>query len=368
MTTDQRNGRGAATLPDAPRAETGDVADETATGAATAGSKPDRATKASGGSRPSLGLRPAPIAATDPLSTAGRKVMWIHLERLLSRESGARDAERPDELRRYRVATRRLRAALRMFASAYPAKEVRPLRQALSDLAKTVGAVRDLDLRIADLNRWAIERGPDSATAVGPMLAAWARDRERAVAALERRLDSKRHRTFLRNLAAFVEATPRRERRGPSPAPYTLQDRVASRIWLAYEDVRAFAPALDGASLDTLHRLRIAAKRLRDNLEFLGDVLGPDRALLIERLVALQDHLGTLNDATVAEVAVRSFLSDRHADLSDEERGVIEAYLGARKREVADLQQSVGRPWQQVGGISFARRLGNLVVVRAAAP
>jgi CHAD domain-containing protein len=331
---------------------------------------PDRPSR--GWAAPVLGDRPSPVVATDPLAIAGRKVMWVHLDRLLARESGARDAERPDELRRYRVATRRLRAALRLFAAAYPDRDVRPLRRGLSDLARTVGAVRDLDLRITDLNRWAIERGGESVTAIAPMLATWGRDRDQAVASLHRRLGSKRHRRLLAELADFVQATPgranRSARKGSAPDLHTLQDRVASRIWLAYEDVRAYAPVMEGADLETLHQVRIAAKRLRDNLEFLADVLGAERAWLIERLVALQDHLGTLNDATVAEVAVRAFLADRHDRLSAEERAEIAAYLAAKQQEVADLQGSVGRPWQPVAGIGFARRLGSLVVVRAAAP
>ncbi len=335
-----------------------------------AGLAPDRPSR--GRAVTVLGDRPAPVVATDPLAIAGRKVMWVHLDRLLARESGARDAERPDELRRYRVATRRLRAALRLFAAAYPDREVRPLRRGLSDLARTVGAVRDLDLRIADLNRWAIERGGDSVTSIARMLAAWGRDRDRAVASLHRRMGSKRHRCLLAELADFVQATPARanrsESKGSASDLSTLQDRVASRVWLAYEDVRAYAPVMEEADLETLHQVRIAAKRLRDNLEFLADILGPERAWLIERLVALQDHLGTLNDATVAGVAVRSFLADRHDRLSAEERAEIAAYLGAKEQEVADLHQSVGRPWQPVAGIGFARRLGSLVVVRAAAP
>jgi len=340
--------------------------DQTVNGASATASPADRAAR--GRTTPALGDRPAPVVATDPLATAGRKVMWVHLERLIARESGARDAEQPDELRRYRVATRRLRAALRMFASAYPDQEVRPLRRALSDLARTVGAVRDLDLRIADLNRWAIERGGDSVTAISPMLAAWGRDRDLAVASLHRRLGSKRHRRFMAELAEFVQAAPRKRRRGSAADEHTLQDRVASRIWLAYEDVGAYAPVMQGADLETLHELRIAAKRLRDNLEFLADVLGPERAWLIERLVALQDHLGTLNDATVAEGSVRSFLGDHDGSLSAEERAGIAGYLAAKEQEVTDLQRSVGRPWQPVAAISFARRLGSLVVVRAATP
>ena len=237
--------------------------------------------------------------------------MWIHLERLLSRESGARDAERPDELRRYRVATRRLRAALRMFASAYPAKEVRPLRQALSDLAETVGAVRDLDLRIADLNRWAIERGADSATAVAPMLAAWARDRERAVAgprappAIRSAIDVPGDLARVRRRDAQARA------RGPSPAPTrsrTVWPRASGR---PTRTCGSFAPALAGR-LST----RSIASASRPSGSGQSRVSrrrpGPDRAALTN--------------------ACRAPGSSRGAERRDGRRGGVRSFLVAPRR------------------------------------
>jgi CHAD domain-containing protein len=51
----------------------------------------------------------------------------------------------------------------------------------------------------------------------------------------------------------------------------------------------------------TLHRLRIACKYLRYNLEFLANLLGPESTEIIGRLRKLQDDLGDLNDAVVSK-------------------------------------------------------------------
>jgi CHAD domain-containing protein len=320
--------------------------------------------------RKPLGPARTPLALTDQLAVAGRKAMWVHLDRLLAREPGVRDPERPDELRKYRVAIRRVRAALRMFAAAYPKGEVKPLRGGLGNLARTVGAVRDLDLRIADLDRWALERGGDTRAAVLALSSAWRRDRERALAALLKRLDSRRHRRFLERLIGFVEEAPGAEGERPrhgTPAR-TVGDRLASQVWAVYEDVRAFGPVLRGADLETIHELRIAGKRLRDVLDLLSDVLPTGQAWLSERLVALQDHLGSLNDATVAVAAVRAFLDRRDSALGPRERTEIAAYLAKRELEVAALRQSISQAWRPVAGIGFARRLSSLVVARPASP
>lgn len=311
-----------------------------------------------------LGPNPGPIVLTDSVSAAGRKAMWVHLDRMLAREPAIQDPDQPDELRRYRVATRRLRAAMRMFRFAFPEAETRPLRRGLSDLAGAVGAIRDLDNRIADLNRWAIERGGDGPAAVAVLSDAWGRDRGRGIMRLGKRLASPRHRRLLEALASFVQATPRGDADQTDPAARTINDRLASLIWAAYEDVHAFATVVSEADLATIHELRIATKRLRDDLDFLADVLPADRAWLLERLVALQDHLGALNDATVAAGAVRAFLDHRHGRLGQVERTEIAEYLDSRERDVTTLRQSLEGPWRPVAGLAFARRLGRLVVVR----
>jgi CHAD domain-containing protein len=137
-------------------------------------------------------------------------------------------------------------------------------------------------------------------------------------------------------------------------------------LWSAYEEVRAFDRVLRSADVETLHQLRIRVKRLRDDLDFLADVLGPERDPLIDRLVALQDHLGALNDAVVTAAAVQDFLDHRSGKASEDQRTVIAAYRAGRELEINRLVKAVGQPWRPVNDIGFARRLGRLVVVAAA--
>jgi triphosphatase len=314
--------------------------------------------------RPTLGRAPAPIEPTDSFAVAGRKAMWLHVSRMLEREDAVRDPSETDALKRYRVATRRLRAALRVFREAYPKRETKALRTALADLAGALGRVRDLDVRVEELDRWADERGEGTPGAVAPLRAVLTSRRRAAAAVLVRKLDSRSHQRLLTALVLFVtEQDEAAALRDGSPER-TTRDHAASSVWAAYELVRAYASIVRWADLPTLHGLRIEAKRLRYTLEFLGHVLGPEKDLVIERLVGLQDHLGALNDATLAVAAIRTFLGERHAALSPDERTAIVAYLGDRERELNRLRRSVGRAWRPVVGITFARRLARAVVVR----
>ncbi|HLX34936.1 MAG TPA: CHAD domain-containing protein [Candidatus Limnocylindrales bacterium] len=311
---------------------------------------------------PELGPAPGPILATDPLDVAGRKAMWTHVDRLLRHEAAMRDPERADELRRFRVATRRLRAAIRLFRPAFKDSEVDPIADALGTVADAVGAVRDIDVHVAALLAWATERGPDSVLRIQPLVDAWQAERRAGMAVLEGRLASRRHARLLTRLVDFVRLPDRGgDDQGSGPV---VRDRAGSQVWRAFEQVREFTPIVRWADPPTLHRLRIQAKRLRYSLEFLGDVLGPDRPWLVERLVALQDHLGALNDAVVTSAAVRAFLAHAQARLSPAERAEVVAYLEAREREARSLRRAASRPWRAVAGITFARRLARTAIVR----
>ncbi len=293
--------------------------------------------------------------------------MWPHVGRMLEREDAVRDPSQTDALKRYRVATRRLRAAFRVFREAYPRREIRPLLNGLRDLATAAGNVRDLDVRLEEIDAWSKAGGADTGRAIAPLRAALAEQRRVAAAALERRLDGRGHVKLMTALAAFVTDTAAADGLRDGNPERTTRDRAGSAIWIAYEEVRAYVSVVRWADLDTLHGLRIRAKRLRYTLEFLGSVLGPERDLLIERLVALQDHLGALNDASLAATAVRAFLSERHTALTPEQRAATIAYLGDRERERNRLRRSVGRAWRPVVSTTFARRLARAVVARPAA-
>jgi CHAD domain-containing protein len=314
--------------------------------------------------RPAPDLRgppPGPIAREDSMAAAGRKAMWPQVGRLLGLDADLRDPSRPHDLKRYRVATRRLRAALRAFGPAYRKRHVKRLRDGLGELATAAGAVRDLDVRIAHLAQWAETRGGDAEPGSGPLAAAWKQDREAAAATLDARLRDPDHVALLADLVEFVEASsPPAETSGGG-----IGLRAGSLAWAGYEGLLGHDAGMDAAELPTLHGIRIEAKRLRYLLEFLGDILGSERTGLVAKLVALQDHLGALNDAALTGDAVRAFLGRDSWAGSPVEQATIAAYLEDREREVERLRVEVGGPWSGVAGRAFGRSLAAAIVACA---
>jgi CHAD domain-containing protein len=150
--------------------------------------------------------------------------------------------------------------------------------------------------------------------------------------------------------AAAAVATP--------TSPHRVRDRAASELWASYEAVRAYELVYEWADVETLHALRIATKWLRYTLEFFGETLGPDCARLLQRVVALQDHLGCLHDADVATKLARDLLVARAGELSKTETEVVGAYLHSRERELARRRRALGPIWRAVNGAPFRRGLG----------
>jgi CHAD domain-containing protein len=303
------------------------------------------------------------VAAEDLHAEAGRKVLRFHLARMLAREAGTRAGNDPEELHGMRVATRRMRAAWRVFGDAYRPEKTRPYRRRLRELAGLLGAVRDLDVLIEATEAYAQAIGSPDLVGLEPLLAAWRGDRDSARERLIVELDSKGHRRFVDEYVDFVSSPGRDVLPLETTTPHRVRDTAASRIWTAYEHVRAYEAVLRWADVPTLHQLRIAAKRLRYTLEFVREPLGPDASPLIARVVALQDHLGFMNDAEVAATMARNFLVERGNELTESEAQAIGRYLVSREREVARLKRTVGTAWRGVAGLTFRRGLGRTVAI-----
>jgi CHAD domain-containing protein len=320
---------------------------------ATAGAAADEAKPA-----PEPPMKSPGVTPEDPVSEAGRKVIRFHFQRLLAREAGARSGKDPEDVHAMRVATRRMRAAWRVFGEAYRPGERRRQLEQLRDIATRLGGVRDLDVLLLGLDAYREPLGPAERRALEPLAADWKRRRDTARVALMKELDSDGYRTFVEGLRAFVDTPGAGAARVEPTTPHRVRDTAGSRVWAAYEGVRAFEPILRWADVPTLHELRIRGKWLRYSLEFIREALGPETPLLIRRVVALQDHLGLMNDADVAVAAARGFLVGRAARLSEEESAAIGRYLMSREREVARTRSTVGTPWRAVGSPAFRRALG----------
>jgi CHAD domain-containing protein len=301
------------------------------------------------------------IRADDSFAAAGRKVIQLHFLRLQAREAGARSGESVEDVRKMRVATRRLRAAWRLFEDAYRPKRGRRAVRDLKRLATALGVVRDLDVLVAGLDGWTSAGGSDVKTAVSPFRDALLEERREGFAQLSRLMDEQVYQRFVEEHEAFLDATDATAGGQAPNEPTLVRETAPSRVWTAYERVRAHEAGIAWADVVALHALRIEVKRLRYTLEGFREVLGPETAWLIARLTALQDHLGALNDADVAAAKTRAFLLSRAPQLPTESREAIGRYLQLREREIARQRATIGPTWRPIVSPTFRRALGRAV-------
>jgi CHAD domain-containing protein len=301
------------------------------------------------------------VRVDDTLGAAGRKVLRMHLMRMLASEPGTRGGETAEDLHKMRVATRRMRAAWRVFDGVYRPKLQKRYVRELRETATALGEVRDLDVQIEGLDEYLKSLSPAGAAAMEPLRDDWHRRRDAARERLLELLDSNSYAEFVADYREFVE-TPGKGELEPSPsAPILVRDTAGGRIWQAYERVRAHDTTLAWADVPALHALRIDGKRLRYTLEFFREVLPRQSDELIARVTELQDHLGLLNDADVASHLTRAFLVSHASRLPAGSREAIGHYLDSREAEIARLRRLLPPIWRRITAIPFRRRLGTSI-------
>jgi CHAD domain-containing protein/uncharacterized protein YjbK len=316
--------------------------------------------------RNSIGLEPP-----DTLAEAGRKVLGFHFARMLQHEPGTRQGDDIEALHDMRVATRRMRAAFRVFGDAFSKKVRESLLTGLKVTGRALGPVRDLDVFIETLQAYQQSLPEDEQTSLQPLLDVWLSEREQARQKMLAYLDSRKYLKFKQYLLKFVTTEGLGAKAIPDgiPVPYQLRHLVPGLIYDRYEAVHAYEVVLDNATIDTLHQLRIAFKQLRYALEFFEEILGDEGEKVIKEVKNLQDHLGNLNDAHVASELLRDFLvkwdqHQLHLPLDQRESPVhLVTYLNTRLADRQRLIVTFPKAWGRFNRPSFRRNLALAISV-----
>ena len=202
-----------------------------------------------------------------------------------------------------RVATRRLRSTLRIFAELFDSNRAAALDDELRWLAAMLGDVRDQQVLQSRLR--ALIGAVEPTLLLGPVRTRVNREirREwlRSWKALQAALTSERYYALLGEIDEWVQAPPltTRARRRPK----TLRKSVARAERKVVKRMRAAAAAAD---VVLLHRARKAAKRARYANEATVSVLGAKTAKRgARRYQGLQDVLGEHQDSLVSAALLR---------------------------------------------------------------
>lgn len=254
-----------------------------------------------------LELGPTAVDESLTLGEVAFAVLRGQFSTFLAHEPGTRIGEDPEELHDMRVASRRMRAAMKVFSEALPAR-FEELQEEVKWIAGALGEVRDLDVQLEQLETWLSEADPEDREALGTVRGVLEERREKTRGDMLHALDSRRY-------AELVEALTSLLKRGPESGSASAASPVLATapglIRGLYKKVRKTGDRLkEDSSGEEYHKLRKRAKRLRYALEFLSGMYGKPAEKLISSLKDLQDVLGDHQDAEVAIAHLRELSAE----------------------------------------------------------
>lgn len=279
------------------------------------------------------------VGPTDPAGQVVRAAIAAGAIRLTQNDPATRLGE-AEALHQMRVATRRMRSDLRTFAPLIERTWAGELAAELGWLGGCLGAVRDLDVQIADLEALADALRPDLAALFSPL----EKRRDAARSALLAVMRGPRYTALLDRL---VDASHAPELTPAAEVP--VEDALPPLLRSAWRRLARRARSITPDDPDErYHAVRILAKRARYAAEAIGPVLAADRKrylLFADAAASLQDLLGSLQDAVVG-----AELISQHASASRNPRFTMAAGRLYEREQSVRARARTGYPdcWRRL--------------------
>jgi CHAD domain-containing protein len=212
----------------------------------------------------------------------------------------------PEEIHQLRVAARRLRVALRLFARMLPSKTTAHYRGELKWFATSLGDARDLDVYTENFKSYVQSLPQRERSGLSGYQLYLRRERAEARQRAAAAVASPRAAALISGLQTFVaeDVSAGALRRWRA---LTVRDAMLQCVRRSVGRVRSLGNALmQRARPAQLHELRIKTKRLRYELEFFADVYPPLRQAAKE-CKAVQDLLGVHQDVYAGNARLRRY-------------------------------------------------------------
>jgi CHAD domain-containing protein len=217
-------------------------------------------------------------------------------EAMVRHEPGTRLGLDPENLHQFRVASRRLGAALRTGRKLLDPAWAAAVKAELARVGRVTGPLRDCDVLLERIDHELESAPPIDLQAASALTAALRAERDTLHRELCRLLDGAEYLGLLDRLKQPVEAAAR-------PPKPKLTDLAAGQLSTLVEQVHTLGRTPGD---NELHAVRIAAKRVRYAIELAGSPGRRKSTGIIDAARHLQDVLGAHQDATVAEGRLRA--------------------------------------------------------------
>ncbi len=247
----------------------------------------------------------AGIECDESATAAVPRVLETRFDEMFRLRKAALDFKDPEGVHDMRVASRRVRSALRDFAPHLRKARIALSTKHVKETADKLGVVRDLDVAIIALEKLQKKANKEISSGLQGIIddhkAGLDAARRELVEAINYRTLSQLKRSFRR---AFKNAIVPRAITKTSTSGTTLLNsgpsyKVFARSTLIkhLKELEALSPCLyEPQKVKPLHEMRISAKRLRYAMELFAPCWGDKLGLFSRQVAQMQSALGELHD------------------------------------------------------------------------
>ena len=249
------------------------------------------------------------LPSTTNADDAFARIVGHCLQHLLANWPAVMAARDPEGVHQMRVSLRRLRSAFSLFGGPFR-EAMKEIEGELRWIAGVLGEARDLDVFQDEILApvLAIHDEDERLRGLSTLLRA---RRRIAWHALLEALESERFRRLALDLAAITFSRPWTNATiGGVEATIPVRSFACERLSQRYARVLKLGKKIGTLSDERRHKLRIKLKKLRYGIEFFASLFSERRTgRFLDRLSALQDVLGEMNDAAAAQALVDDVLA-----------------------------------------------------------
>ena len=241
------------------------------------------------------------------------------LENVRARIGGVLDNTDIEQVHQMRVASRRLRVALKLFSPGLPGKQAARWTKSMRRVTRSLGPARDLDVQTQFVQSYR-DAHPDPKLARGldRLILRLQQRRDRQQRRVSRAMDRISDSGVLDEMSRFSRELVARAQLDPvPPSPALLGEHAADAILGYLQALLAYEPFVEMPDrAEELHAMRIAAKRLRYALEVFVPIYAGSIKPFVKSVRRIQTQLGDLHDCDVWIEALPKFLDDERARMT----------------------------------------------------
>ncbi len=254
----------------------------------------------------------------DPISLYASKVIQKHLTAFDKQIPGVLESKDIEYIHRMRVATRRLRNALEIFAIALPRKKSKRWEQDIRKITRALSKARDLDVQIdllLKVDRQAVEK--QLHPGMRRLKLRLQQKRNKLQAEVNQAIEQVNKDHLVEEMTEFFNAAP------DLPEETVFEDGAlfylaGKQIEARLKDFLSFEPFITQPdAVEELHAMRIAAKNFRYTLEAFAGLYADQLEDSIRAVRKTQDLLGEIHDCDVWISFLPKFLQRERTRMVD---------------------------------------------------